>query len=775
MPRINIHEHSETYSIQTQAKAFGCVAFPITAIWGPAYDPSDEDANPDWVRFSAGYRGTTDFMETFRGANNTMGARDKSFDYALKLLSAGYDILVKRADGLGKRSTQNLFFDAGEGSTKASGTATFNTVGKGVEVITVEATAANAGEFGNKLKFSIQKVSQSLEFSKQYSGKVTALISIYMTTDGNNSTNVTSSDILIDQIRFSYTQKPATINGAGEETKWATETVNLDSAYINKLVIKGLGSLPDNMLLQANLTSGKDGTDAGKLIIKAKYPGSFGNQLKVRVKTSFDDYGRKIGTVEVFNRNGYTGNDNKIIHTDQLLERVPVAFEFEAATDARPYVTEASYNYLSTVLIENADKMTAGKTVIVSLLGGTDYATNVGEGEGTIPSEPAIDVQIMNLAKERFESESSTFLDYLRDRVGDSTKTTAVKGSATESQIVQLWNQQRTFQNAIEVIKELTDPVVYDWDAVFMGIGDDQYIPQSWKDEHPEIEVEYDVTTAHLTLFQVAADSKCGMAMVGTPFGMKRGTYLEESGYTSGAVKFKDDLSSYVGKTLSTFGECVGPWCKATLPLNGDNAWVTPEVGHLLLMINSEGVGGMLKWWMPPAGMLGTGICHSPEYKVKKAYLDIIQNHEQGVCLNPLMDVPGKGFTCFGNSTLWNKPLGTYNALQNLSTRLLCNRVKQRIWDTALTILFKYNNQDAYSHFYAGVSPLLDEMLNVGALTPNAKNPKGYRIVMNPDIINLDRLNANTVIGKVELAVTGVIDTVDVDLFLLPPNAFDLE
>ena len=43
---------------------------------------------------------------------------------------------------------------------------------------------------------------------------------------------------------------------------------------------------------------------------------------------------------------------------------------------------------------------------------------------------------------------------------------------------------------------------------------------------------------------------------------------------------------------------------------------------------------------------------------------------------------------------------------------------------------------------------------------------------MNPDIINLDRINANTVIGKVELAVTGVIDTVDVDLFLLPPTGF---
>ena len=63
-------------------------------------------------------------------------------------------------------------------------------------------------------------------------------------------------------------------------------------------------------------------------------------------------------------------------------------------------------------------------------------------------------------------------------------------------------------------------------------------------------------------------------------------------------------------------------------------------------------------------------------------------------------------------------------------------------------------------------------MRSVGALTGNEYNPYCYKIIMNPDVINLDRINANTVIGKVYLAVTGVIDTVDVDLFLLPPTGF---
>ena len=93
MPRINIYEHSETYSFQTKNNAYATVAFPIAAIWGPTFVEGDEDSNPDWVHFSSGFRGTTDFMTTFRGANNYLGAREKSFDYALKLLAAGYDIL----------------------------------------------------------------------------------------------------------------------------------------------------------------------------------------------------------------------------------------------------------------------------------------------------------------------------------------------------------------------------------------------------------------------------------------------------------------------------------------------------------------------------------------------------------------------------------------------------------------------------------------------------------------------------------------------------------
>lgn len=790
MPRINIYEHSETYSFQTKNKSYACVAFPITAIWGPAYNAADLDENPDWIRFGAGYRGATDFVNTFRGANTMLGSREKSYDYALKLLSSGYDILVKRADGLGSLASKNLIFNLGTDSKVSE--ATFSMDGLSMKV-----TAKEPGSFSNRIKIWLDRTSERDEGSETVGTRVSATLRVYLAGAGQSGLDcmtIKSDDTLLESINITYTQKP---KASGS---WVTDVIEVNSSYISKLELTGFSNSMSEISDFGNskyrlwiLTLGQTVTGSsseitggvewsqtgtpgsgdesfGQLALQAKYPGSFGNQLKVRIKVNTDDYGRSIGTVEVFNRNGYTGNDNTIVRTDELLELVSVAFNINSASDSRPYITEANFSNLGTVIIQNESLLKTG-TYVTSLVGGTDYAT-VGHG---IPDNEELDVQIMKMVSERFDTNESSFILYLRDLIGNSTTSPATPGSATKDRVIQIWNQQKTFQNAILMLSELTDPLLYDWDAVFMGISDDQYIPISWQEAHPEINIEYEVTAAHRKLIEAAGNSKCGAAMIGTPFGMKRGTSNEVTGVKTGAVKFKDDLSSAVGSSLSTFGEVVGPWCRATLPINGANSWITPEVAHLLLIINAEGVGGQNKWWMVPAGMTGTGVVHSPEYKIKKAYLDIIQDHDSGVCLNPLMQVPGKGFTCFGNSTLWNKPLGTYNALQNLSTRFLTNRVKQRIWDTALLILFKYNNENAYSHFYAGVSPLLDEMRAVGALTSTEANPLGYRIIMNPDIINLDRINANTVIGKVELAVTGVIDSVDVDLFLLPPTAFQSE
>lgn len=650
MPRINITEHSETYSVQVRNNNYATVALPITAIWGPAYVADDEDNNPDWVHFTSGYRGTTDFINTFKGPNTYLGQREKSYDYALKLLAAGYDVLVKRVDGLGNNS---------------------------------------------------------------YFGTV----------------------------------------------------------------------------LQKGETSDED----IRIAINAKYPGQYGDRLGIVITKSGAwnnlDATTFKGTIRVYECIDGTPPTSAILK-QTLLENKNVAFVDAAVSDNCPLITEAVFEYIQSPLIGTGvgtyyltpvplDKVIWNNVdlpVYGRLTGGSDY-TSYAVGGGPI-NEAAILALINNHDAGRIPDATddpqsvdySTYFKYIK------SLTTAYGTDQTALRL--LYNQQILYSRFRDVMWELTDCICYDWDVLFCGIADDQYMPASYLNTITDkTQITYRVTKVMTDMVEVSAKSKCGCVFIGEPFNMPRGTQITsgEAVAVTGAIKFKNDLSkalSDLNPMYPTFAELVGPWCKTTLPVSGSNVWITPELAHLLLIINAQGIGGINKWWMIPAGMTSTGVAHTPEYKIKQTYLDIIQNHDEGVCLNPLMEVPGKGFTCFGNSTLWDKPLGTYNALQNLSTRLLCNRVKQRIWDVALQILFKYNNENAYSHFYAGLSPLLDEMRSVGALTGNEYNPLGYKIIMNPDIINLDRINANTVIGKVYLAVTGVIDTVDVDLFLLPPTGF---
>lgn len=875
MPRINIYEHSDTYSFQTKNNAYATVAFPIAAIWGPTFVEGDEDSNPDWVHFSSGFRGTTDFMNTFRGANKYLGAREKSFDYALKLLAAGYDILVKRVDGLGEKSHNSLYVVPIGGTEPTPATdnlilapnmtqtpsdvsyenvpyrfyipqstlvdgkiawdweptdpeqtirytvfsAVFDPITGKIRKNTtthpnsfkIKAKTATAISTNKPLIVAISKpevlttqvkatdttvtVSGKTERGKKVTVSGTVQITVY-TTDGTvlerrnitvtetseyNPTSTIPGNITVDSVLapdFIYIeieQVPALLSlkatydntvsniyaSTAADSTFGLFTVRLGSAWTD--------TPSDNTaVLTAEGVAANVPATTQLIRLQAKYAGTFGNNLKVRIKCGLNGDGLKIGTVEVFDNNGYSSNPNEIVPTDQLLELVSVSFDPDAATDNRPLITEATFSNLDTPRFfvsgsgENIDPSNypTGQHV-VSLVFGTDYAT-------TLPDGDAITAQdVKDIVAERFPTDSQ-FYNYI--------STIADKYATDDPDaLIRLYNQQIMYSRFYKTVGELTDPIVYDWDALVQGIADDQYVPKSFLEENADtFFMEYEVSTLVTRMIEVAANSKCGAALIGTPFGMPRGiqTGTGSSAVKTGALKYKDAISQVVGPTYSTFGEVVGPWCKTTLALSGANSWIAPEIAHLLLIINAKGIGGQNKWWMVPAGMLGTGIVHTPEYKIKKHYLDLIQDHDEGVCLNPLMEVPGKGFTCFGNSTLWDKPLGSYNALQNLSTRFLTNRVKQRIWDTALQILFRYNNEDAYSHFYAGLSPLLDEMRAVGALTGNEYNPWGYRIIMNPDIVNLDRINANTVIGKVELAVTGVIDTVDVDLFLLPPTGF---
>ena len=149
-------------------------------------------------------------------------------------------------------------------------------------------------------------------------------------------------------------------------------------------------------------------------------------------------------------------------------------------------------------------------------------------------------------------------------------------------------------------------------------------------------------------------------------------------------------------------------------------------------------------------------------YNVPKRELDTWQSLE-GVSVNVITDVPDLGTNVWGNSTLYEVPPAVYQALANLSTRLLVNAVEDVAYRCGISITFQYNNDQAYNKFYAGVTPILDTMKSVGAIDD-------YYVTMSADINGLDQVNANTIIGKIYLVINGVVNDIYIDLIALPPS-----
>ena len=151
------------------------------------------------------------------------------------------------------------------------------------------------------------------------------------------------------------------------------------------------------------------------------------------------------------------------------------------------------------------------------------------------------------------------------------------------------------------------------------------------------------------------------------------------------------------------------------------------------------------------------------QYDVTNTVLNTWQKLE-GVGVNVITNIPSLGTNIWGNSTLYEVPPATYQALANLSTRFLMNAVEDAAYKASLSVTFQYNNSQALSNLYSGITPILDTMKNVGAI-------EDYKVKVNPDINGEDYVNANTIIAKVYMAINGVVNDVIVDLYALPPNA----
>lgn len=548
---------------------------------------------------------------------------------------------------------------------------------------------------------------------------------------------------------------------------------------------------------------------AGTLGLTAKYPGTFGNNLSIQVtRLSY-----KIGetTYYYYNAIVYISDPNNGAYT--AVENLVFTFGYNDAEI--PTLDEIKSNFIDFTNSGVTDGATVTPTAAVKLSGGTDlhsaftavsdkyyapialkptswtsiykfngsaYAAATESDWGTTAvynqcntNAIALATAAKNLAELRYKGRyklvtTSAVYDYREGAGWTSDESpaylTALDNltSATDTtKLTAIYNMEWVYTASFMVIQLLKDKLNYNPNRLMVP-WDDQNLSAVSDDSQFSSSAVVIVSPLHKIIMDTAFASRCATGMVDLPKSLPRSRVYNTT--TDGYVQMLSKETLPEGETsnnlplYNTNSAVFGPW--ASYRLVSMQKMVSVPPSFLALLIHRAQVlnqAAQYEWILPTNRKHNLKI-GEPDYTVSTKLLNIWQKLD-GVGVNVIAKIPDLGTNVWGNSTLFDVPPATYQALANLSTRWLFNAIEDVVYKCGIAITFNYNNSQSYSKFYAGVSPILDTMINVGAI-------EDYKIRMSADINGLDQVNANSVIGKIWITPVGSISDITVDLIALP-------
>ena len=495
--------------------------------------------------------------------------------------------------------------------------------------------------------------------------------------------------------------------------------------------------------------------DGKNLNVKAKYPGTFGNNLRV-VLYQLKNYS-KPGT-NYWNLVTYIVDSSGI---QSAVENLTFVFDVENSSDSLLSVDEVTSNFVSLTPDEGVTDTAEYTEAAVTLTGGTDKMAQAPEGAEACITK-AKEIATTRYEAAGIESDGCEYLGLFDDKLNTIEDTTRAET---------ILNMEWIYTAAFNVYTNLEDKLAYNPQRIISPGWDDQNV--NFLLGAPDEAYKFDqISPLHIQLMEVAYNSRCATAYIDVPKSLPRSKVWDSSTespgyaqrlarYSQGMLEKNPTATADVNIPLySSHSAFFAPWGQFTYTGTSRMQDAPPCFLALAIeraMILNQSI--QYEWALPTTRSHSLNI-GKMAYNVPKKLLDVWQNIE-GVGVNVITDIPEMGVSLWGNSTLFEVPPATYQALANLSTRKLVNAVENLAFKCGVGITFRYNNNEAYSAFYAGVTPLLDTMRNVGAI-------EDYRVQMSADINGLEHVNANTVIGKIYLVVPGVINDIYVDLIALP-------
>lgn len=743
MAKITVSEISANYGYNIGTNSYATVALPITSCWGPGYfDPKAEYSTLSeseaveamlektvWRRYPATQVGLDSFVSDYRGPSSIYrAANDYSYQMALTLLTAGYDVLTCRiCPGTNSEGVMVQY-----SSTVATGISGYDDYyANGY----VKFKAKYPGTFGNNIQISVQKM--------KYVDPNTRETVYYW--------NIVTYVVDASGVRSSVENKSLVFN-----------------------IDKATDSVPYYKDVESNFWTIKD--VKGTIVETESAKGFVWYDSAISLPNPLGD-GKKASD--------YYGNYVRLgIYNETKVMKYVLTDTSTVLTAAVPAGTDYNDNILASLIAADNDTDTDSDT------------------DTEVDPDVAKALKFEEIIKPRFEwaknyqlsSSEYSYPIFVSEGALTKLGLELQKKSETVKNILYYQEWLRTHLVGLNLLASdgstnlgglfdlLKDKLSYNPNRVISPGWDDQDYTM-YTDDQATINQYYgqntDTSTCkflpsplHLKLMDVAYYSRCATGFIDVPKSIERKYVHIENPNNLNALGYIQELARVVPKdsmletNASLFTTHCGffaPW--GQYPYVGSNKMTETSPSFLTLMIQRAQIlnqATQYEWALPTNRKHNLKI-GKMQYTVPKKVLDQWQKLE-GASVNVITNIPDLGTNVWGNSTMYEVPPATYQALANLSTRFLVNAIEDLVYRCGIAITFQYNNNQSYSAFYAGVSPLLDTMRNVGAI-------EGYRIEMSADINGEDYVNSNTIIGKIWILVAGVVNDIYVDLVALPAGA----
>lgn len=514
--------------------------------------------------------------------------------------------------------------------------------------------------------------------------------------------------------------------------------------------------------------------------IKAKYPGSFGNNLfisisQITTKNLAESY--QYANISVYYVDQdinyeWDTNANKAVVKSRVVKNVTrletkrvstnpndpyyfedVDFEFieiEAATGAREQLaivwsninadptSPQQYSGFPNIVLKYYVDNYLAYNYNACLSGGTDFAY----------SDPVL-AKLQAGFKGYIPTGSSTWQPsdvtaYNKDVYGDSTAAQPKNGIIKD-----------TYANIISMYSEFSDPYIYDFDFITSGGFVYREFNESGAKTYPEssgnLEYYTGITPIHQAMLNLVEERQDCIALFDVP-----ADYDPD-----------DALTNYSRMLNTSYGTMHFPWCYVNDPDIAQHLiLMSPSYVFLYTFLSNLDNNVDSQKWFPPAGVkrATARVVKKPYFEMGSVLLNKWQN-DTTARVNPIMRLKQYGYVIYGQYTnLEAIDMYTHSALESLNVRLISNVVKKKIFDVCLNLAFEPNTENLWNKFYAQMDEFLRYMkYNEGVYD--------YRIVMDESTVTTDDINHLRCPGKVYIAPTRTAEFFDIDFIITEAGA----